>query len=106
MVGSGESQYGVLRPDFNRSIWMDFQGAKLTSDTGFILLREVDQCFKVIGPMAGQLEDTRSPTHTRHKLFDLVRQRVYQIAAGYEDCNDADLLRIDPGLRLALGKDH
>ena len=34
------------------------------------------------------------------------RQRVYQIAAGYEDCNDADHLRIDPALRLALGKGH
>ena len=36
----------------------------------------------------------------------MVQQRVYQIAAGYEDCNDADFLRIDPALRLALGKDH
>ena len=36
----------------------------------------------------------------------MVRQRVYQIAAGYEDCNDADFLRIDPALRLALGKDQ
>jgi hypothetical protein len=36
----------------------------------------------------------------------MVRQRVYQIAAGYEDCNDADYLRIDPAPRLAIGKDH
>jgi hypothetical protein len=36
----------------------------------------------------------------------MVRQRIYQIAAGYEDCNDADFLRIDPALMLALGKDH
>ena len=106
MVGSGESQKEVLRPDFNRSIRIDFQGATLTSDTGFILLREVDQRFSVIGPIADRLEDTRSPAHTKHELSDLVRQRVYQIAAGYEDCNDADLLRIDPALRLALGKDH
>jgi hypothetical protein len=39
-------------------------------------------------------------------MVQMVRQRVYQIAAGYEDCNDADYLRIDPALRLALGKDH
>jgi hypothetical protein len=39
-------------------------------------------------------------------MIQMVRQRVYQIAAGYEDCNDADFLRIDPALRLALGKDH
>ena len=36
----------------------------------------------------------------------MIRQRVYQIAAGYEDCNDADHLRIDPVLRLAIGKEH
>jgi hypothetical protein len=36
----------------------------------------------------------------------MIRQRIYQIGAGYEDCNDADFLRIDPALRLALGKDH
>jgi hypothetical protein len=36
----------------------------------------------------------------------MVRQRVYQMAAGYEDCHDADVLRGDPALRLALGKDH
>ena len=52
------------------------------------------------------LEDLRSPAHTRHALVQMVRQRVYQIAAGYEDCNDADYLRIDPALRLAIGKDH
>ncbi len=38
--------------------------------------------------------------------MDLIRQRVYQMAAGYEDCNDANHLRIDPALRLALGKDE
>jgi hypothetical protein len=36
----------------------------------------------------------------------MIRQRVYQIAAGYEDCNDADFLRIDPALRLAIGAEH
>src|SRR4030042_1628091 len=52
------------------------------------------------------LEDLRSSTHTKHSQFQMVQQRVYQIAAAYEDCNDADFLRIDPALRLALGKDH
>jgi len=56
--------------------------------------------------MGDCLEDLRSPAHTKHALIQMVRQRVYQIAAGYEDCNDADFLRIDPALRLALGKDH
>ena len=106
MLASGEAQKGGIRPDFNRAIRIDFQGATISSDTGFILLREIDERFRIIDPMKDCLEDLRSPTHTRHYLVQMVRQRVYQIAAGYEDCNDADFLRIDPALRLAIGKDH
>lgn len=106
MSDSGESREEGLRPDFNRSIMMDFQGAKLTSDAGFLLLREIDQRHRIMAGLEDCLEDFRSPTHTRHSLVQMVRQRVYQVAAGYEDCNDADFLRVDPALRLALGKDH
>jgi hypothetical protein len=106
MLDSGESRKEVIRPDFNRAIMIDFQGASISSDTGFILLREVDERFRIIDPMKDCLEDLRSPAHTKHALVQMVRQRVYQIAAGYEDCNDADYLRIDPALRLAIGKDH
>ncbi|MBU4356035.1 MAG: transposase [Proteobacteria bacterium] len=98
MLDSGESQKEVIRPDFNR--------AKITSDFGFLLLREIDERFKIIDPRKDCLADLRSPTHTKHSLVQMVRQRVYQIAAGYEDCHDADYLRIDPALRLAIGKDH
>ena len=106
MLNSGESQKVVIRPDFNRSIMMDFQGAKITSDVGFLLVREIDERFRIIDPMGDCLKDLRSYTHTKHSLIQMVRQRVYQIAAGYEDCNDADYLRIDPALRLALDKGH
>jgi hypothetical protein len=106
VLDSGESQKEVIRPDFNRAIRIDFQGAKITSDVGFLLMREVDDRFSIIEPLQNCLEDLRSPTHTKHSLVQMVRQRVYQMAAGYEDCNDADYLRIDPALRLALGKDH
>jgi hypothetical protein len=104
MLGDGGSQKEALRPDFDRSIMIDFQGAKISSDTGFLLLREMDERFGVIGPICDRLEDPRSPVHTRHSFVQMIRQRVYQIAAGYEDCNDADYLRIDPALRLAIGK--
>jgi hypothetical protein len=100
MFGCGESQKEAIRPDFNRAIVIDFQGATISSDTGFILLREIDERFRIIAPMKDCLEDLRSPAHTEHALVQMVRQRVYQIAAGYEDCNDADYLRIDPALRL------
>jgi hypothetical protein len=106
MLDSGESRKEVIRPDFNRAIMIDFQGAKITSDVGFLLMREIDDRFKIIAPMGDCLEDLRSPAHTKHSLVQMIRQRVFQIAASYEDCNDADFLRIDPALRLALGKDH
>ena len=104
MHPSGDSENEVLRPDFNRSIMMIFQGAKLSSDTGFLLMRELGQRHNVIAPMADILEDTRSTSHTKHSLVQMIRQRVYQMTAGYEDCNDADYLHIDPALRLSLDK--
>ena len=51
MLNSGESRKEVIRPDFNRAIRIDFQGATISSDTGFILLREVDDRFRIIAPM-------------------------------------------------------
>ena len=66
MLGDGGSQKEALRPDFNRSILVDFQGAKISSDTGFLLLREMDDRFGLIGPMSDCLEDRRSAVHTRH----------------------------------------
>jgi hypothetical protein len=83
---------------------IDFQGAKITSDTGFLLLREIDERFGILGPMGIELEDARSWVHSKHSLLQMSRQRIYQMAAGYEDCNDADFLRIDPALGLAIGK--
>ena len=106
MLGNGEAQNRIIRPEFNRSIQIDFLGAKITSDAGFLALREIDDRFKVTAPMVGEVDDPRSPVHIRHSMVEMIRQRVYQIAAGYEDCIDADLLRIDPALRLAIGKDH
>ena len=73
----------VIKPDFNRSVQIDFKGAKLTSDAGVLMLREVDERFDIIGPMENDFHDSRSPRHTRHTIVQMIRQRVYQIAAGY-----------------------
>ena len=54
--------------------------------------------------MAEVLEDNRSGAHTKHTIEQMIRQRVYQMTGGYEDCNDADFLRVDPVMRLSLGK--
>ncbi len=106
MRAVGDKQTGAIRPEFDRSISIDFRGAKITSDTGFFIMREIDQRFNILSAAASQIDDPRSPRHTDHSLLQLLRQRVYQVAAGYEDCNDADHLRVDPALRLALGKEH
>lgn len=106
MSANGESSKEHIMSDFDRSIRMDFQGAKPSSDTGIILMRELDQRHGVIAPMEEALEDVRSVSHTKHTLVQMIRQRVYQMAAGYEDCNDADFLRVDPALRLSLDKGH
>jgi hypothetical protein len=52
------------------------------------------------------LEDLSSPAHTKHSLVQTVRQRAHQIAAGDEDCHNADYLRLDPALRPAIDKGH
>ncbi|MGO9174940.1 MAG: transposase [Desulfobaccales bacterium] len=84
MLASGESRKEVVRPDFNQAIRIDFQGAQITADTGFLLLRGIDDRFRIIAPMEECLEDLRSSTHTKHSLIQMVQQRVNQIAAGYE----------------------
>ena len=77
MLGDGGSQKEALRPDFDRSIMIDFQGDRISSDTGFLLLREMDERFDIIGPTSDFLEDRRSPVHTRHSLVPLVcRQNI------------------------------
>ncbi len=58
MIASGESREEVIRPDFNRSIMIDFQGTTITSDVGFLLMREIDDRFKIIAPMGDCLEDS------------------------------------------------
>ena len=79
---------------------------KIASDAGFLLIHEVDQRFDIIHSGCKLLKGTRSDSHTKLSFQQMIRQTVCQIAAGYEDCNDADLLRIDPALRLALDKGH
>ena len=106
MIHSGEERTNGIRCRFNPSIGFNFQGAKISSDTGILLLREIDERFGITSALERILQDSRNVSHTQHSYTDLLRQRVYQIAAGYEDCNDANELRKDPALRLALDKNN
>jgi hypothetical protein len=81
-----------------------FDGGTLTSDGGALLLREVESKVGIIDRIASVLTDTRHPSYVDHPLIDLLKQRVYQIACGYEDANDCNDLRRDPGIKAACGR--
>jgi hypothetical protein len=78
----------------------DFSGGQITSDAGLLLLRAFDQRYHLTRDLAGSLSDPRQHDRLRHHSLVLLRQRVYQIVAGYEDANDADRLRHDPMLQI------
>ncbi len=81
----------------------DFLGERLTSDGGLVWLEEVDRALGLCAGLAAELRDWRH-RRGRHDLATLVRQRVYQLACGYEGQADADHLRGDPLLRLVCGR--
>lgn len=87
-----------------KPVQVDFTGGSLSSDGGLLLLAQLDQQLDLTAQVAACIEDGRLPERIQHPLLALVRQRVYQIAAGYEDANDATLLRADPALKVAVGR--
>jgi len=81
-----------------------FDGGRLSSDGGGLLLREVDQRMGLLPRLAGCFSDYRNPNSIEHSVQALVSQRVYGLALGYEDLNDHDALRADSVLALLVGK--
>ena len=81
-----------------------FDGGRVTSDGGLPWLSEVEEATGICAAFAGEIKDWRLPGRVRHSLETLVRQRVFQIACGYEDQNDADTLRHDPLLKYVCGR--
>ena len=81
-----------------------FDGGRITSDSGLLWLAHIDRDLGLCEAIARYVPEWRGERSLRHSLVTLVRQRVYQIACGYEDQNDADTLRKDPLLKLVLGR--
>ena len=96
----GESQNQPFQLSFNRFLRVDFQGSRATSDSGLILVRELDERFGLSGLIGEHLVDSRRGRNTQFPLADLLRQSVYSRLAGYEDLNDAARLSADPTFRL------
>ena len=87
-----------------REITARFDAPAITSDAGGLLLREVDEKFGLIDQFAECFDDHRSPAFTVHTLPELLSQRVFGIALGYEDLNDHEQLRHDPLMAVLAGK--
>lgn len=84
-----------------KKLEVDFDGGEVSSDAGVLFLREVERRMRLLARVAKVLHDRRHSGYTRHSLLDMLKQRVFQIACGYEDANDADTLRRDRALKMA-----
>lgn len=96
----------VLFPDLlDKPVTATFDEPHSSSDGGAILLKAVDRRLKLTERLASVMTDARDDGKVRHPLHDLLAQRVYAIACGYPDGNDADALAEDPIQKLLLGRD-
>src|SRR3989441_2732945 len=96
----GEIQNQPFQVSFNASLKIDFQGSRVTSDGGLVLVRELDEGFGFGELIEQHLTDSRRGKNTQFPFADLLRQSVYSRLAGYEDLNDAQRLSQDPTFRL------
>jgi DDE family transposase len=87
-----------------KKVSVAFDGGRLSSDGGVILLRDVERRLALAERLAGCLVDRRDPARIDHELAEMLRLRMFLIAAGYEDADDCDALRADPVFKLALGR--
>jgi hypothetical protein len=81
-----------------------FNGGKMTSDGGVVLLREIEAGLRIVKRFAGCFEDQRDERYVEHTVEELIKQRVFGLALGYEDLVDHDELRQDMLLATAVGK--
>lgn len=96
----------VLFPDlFDRPLVATFDQPHASSDGGAVLLKAAERRYGLIDGFARCLVDDRQPGKVRHPLEDLVAQRIFGLACGYPDANDADRLGDDPIQKLLLGRD-
>src|SRR3989475_12707603 len=93
-----------LAPVGAKAVDLDFDGGRLSSDAGLVLLKDPDEQLGLTHNLAAVLSDPRDPRRVHFTHHDLLKQRVLQIAAGYEDANDANTLRHDPIFKLLLDR--
>ncbi|MBU0639820.1 MAG: IS1380 family transposase [Planctomycetes bacterium] len=100
----GEVQDTLFPLDFNRSIVIEDRPERLTADAGVLALRQIDHRLGLTDWLATQLTDPRNPDLITHPQVELLRTRLYLIAQGHRDGDDADRLGLDPAFRLAISQ--
>src|SRR5438270_9441362 len=91
-------------PVAGQTLRADFDGGALSSDFGPLLLRGIDRQIGLTARFAAASHDKRHQSYIDHPLRDLLAQRIYQLASGYADANDANSLRRDPGFKLSVDR--
>lgn len=98
----GESKTNIFEPEFNRSIKVQATDHRLTSNSGVILLREADHRLGILSSIAQNVDDPRRDDRIRYTITELLRERVYAMAVGYQAQDDLDRLAHDPAFRAAV----
>src|SRR3954453_14138378 len=93
-----------LSPVGGKPVQLAFEGGRLTSDAGGLVLAEIERRLGLAERLARCIEDPRAPERVRHGLAEMIRFRALLIAAGYADANDCDALRTDPAFKMAVGR--
>ena len=93
-----------LSPVADKPIITEFNADGFSANGGLLTLREIEQRIGIAAHLAAPIADPREPTQVTHQIEDVIRFRMLMIAAGYEDGNDADVLRHDPMFKLAMGR--
>jgi hypothetical protein len=88
----------------SKPVHLTFDGGRLTSDAGVLVLAEIERRLGIANRLARCLVDPRDPVRVRHGLAEMIRFRALLIAAGYADANDCDALRTDPAFKMAVGR--
>jgi hypothetical protein len=105
MTECTQTSFG-FQSHFGRQVTAQFDTGTMTSDAGGLLLREADRRLNLLGRLADCFLDGRDQTRVEHTIREMVSQRVYGLALGYEDLNDHDQLRVDPMLKLLAGQEN
>lgn len=103
MTQCNQSQF-EFEAHFSRRVVAEFTGARLTTEGGALLLREADRKIGLLRRVVSCFRDARDPQRIEHELSEMLVQRVYGLALGYQDLNDHEELRNDPLLGMLAGR--